>query len=361
MLYRRRFLTGLGSGAVAFIAAPAKAAQFVFKAATNFATDHPISIRAAQMFGAIQQQSNGRIEIQFFPNSQLGGDAAMFTQLRVGALQMFLISAGNLATVVPAADIANLGFAFADEEEAARVMSGPLGAYVRTEAAAKGIYAFRSIWEAGMFEIGSGSRPIRVPDDLHGFKLRVVESRIQIDLFKGLGATPTPLSFNEIYTSLQTKIIDGVAAPLVSFEASRFYEVQKYMSMTNHAWSGLWMIVNGEAWKSLPPDLQAVVERNNVKYAELEQRDTKTINVAARARLTAQGMTFNEVAQQPFRAAASRVLRYVGRMHSVLPNGACCRARCVANSKTRFSRSRGRGASRAPARAGRPFRRRRRR
>src|SRR6202035_4959644 len=117
--------------------------------------------------------------------------------------QLFLISAGNLATLVPPVDIVNLGFAFQDEDEAARVGNGALGDYLRSVSAAKGIYPLRTVWQAGMFHIASGSHPIRTPDDLHGFKLRVVESRIQIDLFKGLGATPTPLSFGEIYTALQ--------------------------------------------------------------------------------------------------------------------------------------------------------------
>src|SRR5262249_14261111 len=150
-----------------------------------------------------------------------------------------LISAGNLASLIPVTDICYLGFAFRDADEGVRIMSGPLGGYLSQEIVAKNIYPLRTIWDSGMSQIG-GLRPIRTPADLAGFKIRVPESRITIDLFKGLGATPTPISQSEVYTSLQTKLIDGQQSPLVSLETAKFYEVEKYVSLTNHGFSGTW-------------------------------------------------------------------------------------------------------------------------
>ena len=105
-------------------------------------------------------------------------------------------------------------------------MDGALGVYVRNEVAAKGMHTLRSIWDSGMLQILSGVRPVRVPDDLHGFKIRVLASKIQSDLFKDLGATPTAITLGEIYTALQTKVVDGTTAPLVTIETAKWYEVQ---------------------------------------------------------------------------------------------------------------------------------------
>jgi TRAP-type transport system periplasmic protein len=304
LIKRRRFIEGTAGAlaGTAFVGAWAQAAQFEFKCASNLALDHPSSIRLAQMWASVERESGGRIRIQFFPNSALGGDAAMFSQLRVGALEFFLISPGNLASVVTAADIANIGLVYKDADEALRVMDGPLGAYIRQEAASKGVYALRTAWDSGMIQISSSSHPIRVPEDLRNFKIRVVESKIIIDLFKALGASPTPLSFSEVYSALQTKIIDGQAAALVAIEASHFYEVQKYISLTSHAWAGTFLIANAGVWKSLPPDLQGVIERNNTKYAQLERRDTKAANASLAVQLGRQGVQVNQVDQGPFRA-----------------------------------------------------------
>ena len=253
------------------------------------------------MWAAIERESGGRIHTQLFPNSQLGGDTAMFTQLRSGALQFFIIPPGNLSSVVPVADISYLGFAFDSADDALRVMDGALGAYVRQEVAGKGIYAFRNMWDGGMFQIGSNSRAIRSPEDLKGFRLRVTASKITIDLFREIGASPTTLNTAEIYTGLQTKIVDGEVSPLISIKTLRWYEVNKFISTTNHNWSGYWLIANGETWKSLPTDLQEIIERNNAKYAAMERKDSKELNASLAAELAKLGLGFNSVDQAPFR------------------------------------------------------------
>jgi TRAP-type C4-dicarboxylate transport system substrate-binding protein len=117
-----------------------------------------------------------------------------------------------------------------------------------------------------------------------------------------LGAITTPLSFNEVYTSLQTKLIDGEASPLATIEAGRFYEINRYLSLTNHAYGGVIIMANGDAWKSLPPDLQAMIERNNTKYGLLERKDSKAATATLATVLAGHGMIVNQVDQTPFRA-----------------------------------------------------------
>jgi TRAP-type transport system periplasmic protein len=302
-LSRRKFIeTGvLGSSALAILKMPARAAQFEFKAAGNTALNHPLTTYQQKMWAAIEQESGGRIHVQYFPNSQLGSEAAMFSQLRVGAIDFVLQSGGITSSVVPTADIGFLGFTFKDADEGIRTMNGAVGDYVRTDAASKGLYLLRSCWDTGMANISSGTHPILVPDDLRGFRIRVVETKIQLDLFKALGANPIPLAVAEMYTAMQTKLLDGGSVGLVSLEASKWYEVQKYISLTNHTFSPLWTTANGDTWKRLPPDLQNIIERNNTTFAQMEQRDAKQSFAALITKITQQGLTFNNVDQIPFR------------------------------------------------------------
>ena len=179
-----RLLNGL------FAKAPAKAAQFEFRSASDQPPDDPTSIRITQMWGNVERESGGRIHTIYFPPRELGADLEIGFQLRLGAFQFLLLSPGNLASVVPGADITSLGFAYKDAEEAQRVMDGPVGAFVRRETALKGLYAFPLIWDSGMFEIGASTRPIRTPDDLRGFKIRVNSSKIASNLFKDQRANP---------------------------------------------------------------------------------------------------------------------------------------------------------------------------
>ena len=300
---RKNFLLGSAAtlASIGQIAAPARAAQFEAKCAFDLAADHPISIRVKQMWGAIEQESGGRLRVQFFPNSQLGGDTGMFAQLRAGAIQFLLLSSGVLSSVVPSANIGYVGFAFKDEDEALHAMNAPLINYVRNEAATKGMYVMPAIWDDGMNYISTSTHPINGPDDLKGLKLRVVPSRILVDMFKTLGASPVPLAFAEVYTSLQTKIVDGQACPLATFVTSRFYEVQKYLSLTAHTWSAVWMIANSDYWKNLPADIQGIVERNAVRYASMVRADDKAEDAKLLASLAQKGIVINRVDPAPFR------------------------------------------------------------
>jgi tripartite ATP-independent transporter DctP family solute receptor len=282
-------------------AGPVKAAQFEFKCGSQQPAEHPSCVRLAQMWTTVSKESAGRVHVEFLPNSVLGTDPAMLAQLRLGALQFLSTSPGALGAVVPMADVSNLGYAFQNLAEAARVMDGPLGAYLRDDAATRGIHVLRSFWGSGMFQIGSNSHPIHTPEDLRNFKVKVV-GKISIDLMKSFGASPTPVSLVELYSALQTKLVDGEAAPLGTMETSKLFEVNKYVSMTNHAYSGQWVIANAGLWANLPPDLQGIIERNATKYAIIERRDTELVASSCRDKLARQGLVFNDVDRAPFRA-----------------------------------------------------------
>ena len=304
---RRHFVTAATAtfGAVCAIKAPAKAAQFEFKMGTETPVNHPMTTRLAQLCGSIEQESDGRLRIQQFPNSLLGSGPAMLSQLRIGAMDFQHVSAFVLGDVAQAAGIGSLGFTFRDANDGIRVMGtgGALSDYIQKDIAAKGIYAFKVLWSGGMFDVTSGTHPIRTPDDFHGFKIRVQQSKIAVDLFKELGANPTSISAAELYTALQTKLVDGNTNALGGVEGYKLYEVQKYISLTNHGWAPLWLIVNADTWNKLPADLQNIVDRNNRKYAALVNNDMRLLDQSVLQRLAQKGMTVNPVDQTLFVSA----------------------------------------------------------
>ncbi len=301
---RRRFGAGTAAvfASIGIVKAPAKAAQYEVKFACNTAIEHPLTVNMVQMWNAIEKESGGRVHCQLFPNNQLGGDTAMLTQLRSGALQFFTLDGGILQSVVPVAAIQSIGFAFKSDEEAFKTMDGPLGSYVRDQIATKGLYAFPKMWANGMRQITSSTHPIQVASDLTAFKIRTPPGALWVDLFKSLGASPTPINFSEVYTALQTKVVDGQENPYAIIETARLFEVQKYLSVTNHMWSGFWFLANGDYWKTVPPDVQAIIERNAAKYALSDRTETALLNGSLADKLGRQGMVFNKADAASMRA-----------------------------------------------------------
>jgi len=253
----------------------------------------------------VNKETNGRLDVQMFPNNQLGGDTAVLAQLRSGAVQFFTLDGGILQAVVPVAAIQGVGFAFRDSAQAFHAMDGPLGDYVRDAIRGAGMYVHPKMFENGMRQITSSSKPIRSAADLAGFKIRTPAGELWVDLFKSLGAAPAPLNFSELYTALQTRVFDGEENPYAIVDVGRLYEVQKYISVTNHMWSAYHLLGNQDAWKALPPDVQAIVERNLTKYAVLQRRDTQERNDSLADKLVRRGMILNKADTSGMRAKLS--------------------------------------------------------
>ena len=228
-----------------------------------------------------------------FPNNALGTQVGQLAQLREGSIQMVMTLNANYASVVPVAAIDSLGYVFVSQRQPFQVLDGPLGAYLRREFQSKGIHCFEKGIEGGFRQVSSSTHPIRNVDDFNGFKIRTPPAKVYVDLFKAFGASPVPVDAAELYTSLQTRIVDGQETPLEYIESARIYEVQKYISLTNHIWAGYWITANMDAWNALSPDLQAVVARNASKYTLMEREDVYKLNNTIADKLKQQGMTIN--------------------------------------------------------------------
>ena len=286
---------------VGILSRPAHAAEFNYKLATGQDPTHPINLRAKEAIDRIHEASKGRLEIKLFPANQLGSDTDLLSQVRSGGVEFFNLSTSILATLVPAASIPNTGFAFEDYDAVWRAMDGALGDYIRAQIAKSGIVTVCKMQDNGFRQITSSTRPIEKPEDLKGFKIRVPPAPILTSLFSALGAGPTPINFSELYSALQTKIVEGQENPLAIIATTRLYEVQKYCSTTSHVWDGYWILGNRRAWQNLPEDLRQIATQEFDKSALAEREDIAKLSQSLRQDLTAKGVQFNDVDRAAFR------------------------------------------------------------
>jgi len=301
---RRKLMAG-GSALLALapfqraLAAP----EFRYKYANNLPPAHPMNLRAKEAAANILRDTKGRFQLDIFPSSQLGSDTDTLSQLRAGAVEFFTLSGLILSTLVPAASISGIGFAFPDYDTVWKALDGDLGAYIRSEIQGKGLVVMDKIWDNGFRQVTTSTKPINGPDDFHDLKIRVPVSPLWTSMFKALGAAPASINFNEVYSSLQTKVVDAQENPLAIIDTAKLYEVQKYCSMTNHMWDGFWFLGNRRAWEKLPKDIQAVVAKHLNTAGVAERADVAALDKQLQSKLAGKGMVFNTPAPGPIRDA----------------------------------------------------------
>jgi tripartite ATP-independent transporter DctP family solute receptor len=294
-LSRRTLMAGL-AGAVAspaILSWPANAAEFSFKCGGSLPDGHPMAIRAREAMQKIKEESGGRLDITLYTNSVLGGDTAMISQTIAGALEMYVLPFDLLAAKNPACGIFGVGYAFLNYDHLWQAMDGELGDYLRGIAEQIGFHVVHNCYDHGFREITTRTKPIQTPEDLKGFKIRLPVAPYYIALFQRLGASPTPINFAEVYSALQTGVVDGQENPLVLIDTAKLYEVQKYCSLTNHIWAGLNISFSNLAWKRLPRDLQDLSEKHFNEKALEERTDWQTMTQQEIENLKSKGMIFN--------------------------------------------------------------------
>jgi tripartite ATP-independent transporter DctP family solute receptor len=299
---RRRLLAGAATiPLVTILSRPAGAAEFTYKLATGQSLTQPINARLEQATTRIKEASSGKLEMRFFPASQLGSDTDLITQIRSGGIDFLNIAGSVLSTVAPLAALANIGFAFSDYTEVWKAMDGDLGKLIADQIGKTGAVVVAKPADNTFRQISSFSKPIKTPADLKGYHIRVPVSPIFTSLFKSLGANPTSINFNELYTALQTHLVDGQENGLVTIEAGKIYEVQKYVAETNHIWDPFFILGNRRSFGALPGDLQAIVKREFDRAAQEQRDDTVKLNSTLKDQLVAKGLVFEAADKEAFR------------------------------------------------------------
>jgi len=292
-LTRRQVLKGATALAAASAIRPAFAARkTVVKIGLDLEPTHPTVKNLNAAAAKIKAATNGEVLLQVFPSSQLGDDTHMLSNLRSGAMQMMAVGDNILATLVPSAAIDNIGFAFKTPQMAWKALDGAVGDVVRADIEKAGLHPMHRIWDEGFRQVTSSTKQINTPEDLHGFKIRVPPSPISLSLFQSLGASATTINAAELYTALQTHVVDGQENPLGNIETMKLDQVQKYCSLTNHMWVGYWLLVNGPFWASLP-DAHKKVIAETLDAQALEQRPAnQALDASLETTLKKQGMQF---------------------------------------------------------------------
>jgi TRAP-type transport system periplasmic protein len=300
----RRLMIGGGMATLATPALPrfARAADYTWKFGHSAPSSFPLHVRLVEAAAQIAKDSNGRMELQIFPDSQLGGDNDLLSQARSGAIEFCQPTGQILASILPVTAISALGFAWSDYSKVWPAMDGELGAYIRAQIVAKaGLVPMDRMWDLGYRQVTTSTRQIMTADDLVGLKIRTPVAPSLVTLFQTLKAAPLALQFPEVYSALQTHIADGQENPLTLIKAAKFYEVQKYCSLTNHVWDGHWFCANAAAWAGLPDELKQIVAASLNAAALLERVDIATGDKSMQAELEGKGLTFNNVDTQSFR------------------------------------------------------------
>ena len=299
-----------GIGGFNILTSRAAQPEFKWKFGSVQPVSSPLVAQVQQLGPKLLEATGGRMTVQVFPNSQLGSETDMLSQVRSGALEMFHGGVNILQGMNKQVSVYGMAFAFPDYDHVWQAMDGELGAYVRGIISKLDLHTLDKMWDVGFRQITTSSKPINTPDDLTGMKIRVPPSPMWTSLFQALGASPVSINFPEVYTSLQTRIADGQENPLWLIQAARYYEVQKYVSLTNHMWDGNFTIINAKAWRALPPALQETVPRLFDEAVVKEREDARKLDQAAAEDLKKSGMIFNTVDIKPFREQLSKAGYY---------------------------------------------------
>src|ERR1700754_4202341 len=277
MAISRRKLVATASGVWATSVLTRRAmasAEFEFKLGVNTPDTHPLTLRLIEAGRMIGAQSSGRLNVTVFPNSQLGGDPEMLSQVRAGGIELLAAPSLTLSTLVPLSGLPSIGFAFPSYDKVWAAMDGGVGDLVRDAITKTGIVPLRKVWDNGFRQItSSSSRQINSVEDLKGFKIRVPVTALLTSLFSGLGALPASISVSDLYSALQTHIVEGQENPLAQVATGKLYEVQKYCALSNHCWSGYWIIANRRALSGLPPELLEIINESFDALATKERDD----------------------------------------------------------------------------------------
>jgi len=225
----------------------------------------------------VREKSNGKIKITFYPGAVLGSDAQINTQLQSGTVDFTLTSAGNLGGYDKALNLLDLPFLFNNSEEADFICDGPVGKQIAAKVIPKGLMVI-SWAELGFQQFNNSKHPITKVEDFADLKMRSQTMPLVLDIISGLGSAAVPMGFGEVYTAMEQKVVDGGANPFENILFSKFYEVNKYLSVTNHNYAAMVFLMSKKTWDSLNSDEQRIIAEAGLDASKEERRMMRESN-----------------------------------------------------------------------------------
>jgi tripartite ATP-independent transporter DctP family solute receptor len=274
----------------------AQAAKYKIRFGNSQSPGEATADTMAEFKKEVEAKSNGQIQVELYPSGQLGKIEEVVEMLRSGAAQMHINSPQYLAKWYPEIQVTSLPYLFDSPEAADRTLDGPFGTELRAKIQEKTDFVIMGYEEYGLKHVFNRRRPVRTMDDLRGLKLRVIASPVTLKTFQSLGASPVGMAFSEIYSAMQTGVIDGGELPFTSIFGAKLYEVTRYISTTGHFFE-LALVVGSKPWlTSLPPDMRKIVLDAAQNMAAVARRTSRSSQATARAFMAGKGVEVNEVA-----------------------------------------------------------------
>ncbi|MBD9466986.1 TRAP transporter substrate-binding protein [Pseudomonas sp. Pdm06] len=255
--------------------------------------EHPQGQGAQKFADLLSEKSGGKIKVRLFPGGTLGGDVQTVSALQGGTLDITVLNSGILAAQAPDYAMLDFPFLFNNVEEAHAVIDGPVGQKLAAQLDNKGLVGL-GYWDLGFRNLTNSKHPVTKLEDMQGLKIRVIQSPIYLETFSALGANPVPMAFPEVYTGLEQHTIDGQENPFTVIEGNKFYEVQKYLSVTGHIFNPQSLIISQKTWNRLNDDEKAMI-RAAAAEAQTFQREVTAASMDKAKATLAAAMTVNEI------------------------------------------------------------------
>lgn len=259
--------------------------------------DHPNGKGVEVFRTCLADKSGGKMKVQGFWGGALGGDLQATQALRSGTQEMVVTSSSPLIGILPDLGVFDLPFLFANEKEADTVLDGPFGEYIDKKLESVGLVNI-AYWENGFRNLTNSRRPVEKWEDFKGLKVRVMQNNVFLDTFKNMGANAVPMAFGEVFTALETKAIDGQENPFVTIDTSKFYEVQKYLSVTRHAYTPFLVLYSKKLWDELSKDEQTALRDCAVAARDEQRKVSRELGDASLQKIKGAGVVVNELNEQ---------------------------------------------------------------
>lgn len=283
-----------------------KAEKVTLKVGHVLAPTHPYQLGLEHFAKLVNEKTGGKVEVQVFHSAQLGNEREMIEGLQMGTLDMTLVSTAPISGFSNVFLALDLPYILESREQAYKVLDGPIGQEMLKALQEKNIIGL-AFWENGFRHVTNSKLPIRKPEDLKGLKIRTMENPIHMASFKIVGADPTPMAFGELFTALQQKTIDGQENPLPIIYTSRFYEVQKYVSLTGHFYAAAPLLISKAVWDKLAPEYREAIQKAAVEARDYERSLVKKLDGELASELKAKGMEIIEPDREAFKNAMKPV------------------------------------------------------
>jgi tripartite ATP-independent transporter DctP family solute receptor len=240
------------------------------------APNHPSVMGAEKWAELLKEKSGGKLTLKVFANGVLGGDVQVLSAVQGGTIDMTAMNSGILQSHAKEFAIFDFPFMFESGQEADSILDGAFGKKLGKLVEAKNLYNL-AYWELGFRQMTNGRREIGTLGDLSGLKIRVIQSPIYLDTFSALGANPVPMPFTEVYTALEQRIIDGQENPFSVIESSKFNEVQKFLTVSNHMYNPQSVLVSKKKWEALNPDEQEILTSTLTEATKWQRENSRKL------------------------------------------------------------------------------------